>query len=144
MAPPAGSSRPDYETMERLISGLAASDERFREIFRRLDKAEKTAGEARDSSREILTVLREQDALAKVAEAKAELRGLVADLRQDVVKANTSLRGEAVRITERVEALEVVRTETRGMARGARLIAEAAKLVAASGVGAFLAKHFGH
>jgi len=143
MATPAKKDNPDLGPLERLIAGQAQADARFDEVFHRLDKAEKTAAEARDNSRDILAMLREQDTKALVAEVRAEARQQLAALRQDVVKANTNLKSDVDAAAKRLDELEVARSENRGMAKGARLIVDGIKLIVAAGGGAFLFKQFG-
>lgn len=151
MPPPEGA---DTALLRELIAGQARSDARFDEVFKRLEKAEEVGAAARDAAREIVTILREQDALARVAEVKADTRSMIADLRADVVKAITGLKesqsaqAEEFRpalsdLDERLATLEAERTEKQGMAKGARLIAEGVKLLIAAGGGAFLVKLFG-
>lgn len=140
MAPPAAS---ESAVLQQLLAGQGATDQRFEEIFRRLDKAENTAGEARDVAREIVTILREQNALEKITEVRSEARNLVADLRADVVAANKVLRDANANLEERVQGLEDTRTAGFGAMKGAKLAWEMGKLVAAMGGGALLIKLFG-
>ena len=101
--------RSDTALLNKLLSGQAASDQRFEEILRRLDRAESTAGEARDTARELVTILREQDTGARIVEIRTELRAGMAELRQDFVAANTRVRTDLdTETTRRVEAIEAL------------------------------------
>lgn len=133
----------ENDLLQRLISGQATTESRFTELFRRLDKAEGVAAEARDTSKEIATILREQNALARVAELRAEAHQLVADLRVDLVAAVKHLRETIDPCIEDVTSLKDARNTGVGMARGARFAFEAFKIVGAAGGGAVLLKLFG-
>lgn len=104
MAPAGGGAN---ALLNQIIAGQARGDQRFEELFRRLGKAEATAGEARDLSKEMVTILREQDMGARLTEMRAEMRQASAELRQDVVAANSRLREDLQREAEAREALEV-------------------------------------
>lgn len=139
--PPAGVS--ENALLQQLLAGQGATDQRFEELFRRMEKNETTASEARDWAKEAVTIMREQNALARVAELKAEAHQIVADLRQDVVAANTELRKADIALEERVQGLEDTRTATVGMAKGGRLVVEGLKMLIAAGGGAWMFKLFG-
>lgn len=126
--------------LRELVAGQAQAAARFDEVFRRLGLAEGTAGEARDLAKEIVTILREQDALARVSEAKAEATMQVSALRQDLVHAMTEQRKVTDDHAERIDALEQLRTQASGAAKGARWLWDALKIVAGMGGGALLIK----
>lgn len=98
-------------TLNQLLAGQARSQQQFEEVFRRLDRAEETAGEARDTAKELVTILREQDTGARIVEMRTEMRAGLAELRQDVVAANTRLRGdldaECKARTDAIDALDI-------------------------------------
>lgn len=142
MPPPGGSAQDDL--LQRLLTGQGSTDQRFEELFRRLDKAEKTAGEARDIAREIVTTLREQNALVKIQEVRDEARSLVAALRSDLVLSVKNLRGDYDPAVARIDALEASRDKGAGMARGLKLALEIGKVIASAGGGALLLKLLGH
>lgn len=97
-----------------IASGQAATDAKLEAIYRAVEMAQADAREARDTAKETAVIIREQNVLARVA----DLRG-------------------------RVEALEVIRSEGQGMARGARLLLQVGKLAGAAGGGALALKLFG-
>lgn len=97
------------QQLEQIIAGQARADQRFEELFRRLGKAETMAGEARDTAREVVTILREQDTAVRLAEMRAEVTGQVSALRQDVVAANGTLRKDLdAEVSDREQADEAL------------------------------------
>lgn len=113
----------DESSLNRLLAGQARSQQQFEEVFRRLDRAEETAGEARDTAKELVTILREQDTGARIVEMRTEFRAGMAELRQDFVAANTRIRSdleleckERRLLEDRVEALEADRNKVVGVA----------------------------
>jgi hypothetical protein len=99
----------------QLLAGQARSQQQFEEVFRRLDRAEETAGEARDTAKELVTILREQNIGERLAETRGEMVALVAALRQDVVMANGLIRTDVKDLCERVEVLEAERNKVIGI-----------------------------
>jgi ABC-type phosphate transport system auxiliary subunit len=108
--------RTENSGFNQLLAGQAKAQQQFEEVFRRLDRAEETAGEARDTAKELVTILREQNIGERLAETRGEMAGLVAALRQDVVAANTLIRSDAKELCDRVEALEAERNKVIGVA----------------------------
>ncbi len=104
------------QQLDKIIAGQARADQQLEEIFRRLGKAESVAGDARDTAREVVTILREQDTAARLAEMRAEMIQQVAALRQDVVAANGSFRKEVEALEVRIKALEDARNQVVGVA----------------------------
>ena len=104
------------QQLEQIIAGQARADQRFEELFRRLGKAETMAGEARDTAREVVTILREQDTAVRLAEIRAEMIQTVAGLRQDVVAANGTLRTDLDSLKARIGKLEEARSQVVGVA----------------------------
>lgn len=143
MPPPGQSASSEESKLQLLLAGQGATDQKFAEIFRRLDKAETTAGEARDTAKEIVTILREQNALARIAEVRAEVHQLVQDLRADLVKAVENLRKEAASADEKITGLEATRSTASGTARAGRWLFEVAKLICAAGGGALVLRIVG-
>lgn len=113
--PKAPSSRPYSAQLSKLMAGQAATDQRLEELFRRQDRVEKASGEARDLAREVVTILREQDTGARIQELRAELERQAAALRQDMVAANTILRGQVGDLDTRLKALEADRNKVVGL-----------------------------
>lgn len=126
--------------VRELAAGQAQTVARFDEVFRRLNIAEGTAGEARDLAKEIITILREQDSLARIAEARAEAQQMVAALRQDVVHANTGLKSDVASLGARVDALETLRDTGMGAAKGAQWLWNTLSALAGGGGVALLLK----
>lgn len=102
--------------LNQLVAGQAANQQRLEELFRRIDGAEKTAGEARDTAKEIATILREQNMGERMGEMRTEMMGQVSALRQDVVAANGLLRQEHQALSDRLGALETKATKAVGVA----------------------------
>lgn len=98
------------------------------------------AREARDLAKEIIVILREQNALERVAENRAEARKLVSDLREDVVAANTLMRGDHKTLVGRVDALENLRTQAQGAAKGGKWVLDTLKIVGGAGGATVLIK----
>lgn len=112
-----GSPRPTQaQLLEQVIAGQAKVGQQVEEIFRRLAKAEAVGSDARDTAREVVTILREQDTAARLAEMRSETRNHVDGLRHDVVAANTRLREDVEELTGRVAALEAERAKVVGVA----------------------------
>ncbi len=102
---------PREATLNQLVAGQAKAQQQFEELFRRLDRAEGTAGEARDLAKELVTILREQDTGAKLLEMRTEMRAASSEMRQDFVAANTRIRtdleAECTARTEAIDALDI-------------------------------------
>lgn len=105
------SAAPREATLNQLVSGQAKAQQQFEELFRRLDRAEGTAGEARDLAKELVTILREQDTGARILEMRTEMRDTSAAMRTDFVHANTGLRkdldAEAKARVDAIDAMDV-------------------------------------
>jgi hypothetical protein len=143
-----------------IIAEQAAQGARLDDVVRRIEQVEQTSGEARDNTRDILATLREQDTSKRLAEQRAEYRQLVQDLREDVVRANGSLKEEIrsvedaasngrSRLHEKIERAEAalvlritpfenMRAQGTGVAKGVRWTIAALKMVvtALGGAGA--------
>lgn len=104
------------QQLDKIIAGQARADQQLEEIFRRLGKAESVASDARDTAREVVTILREQDTAARLAEMRAEVTQSVAALRHDVVAANGTLRKDMDALESRVAVLEAERNRVVGVA----------------------------
>lgn len=102
--------------LTRLAEGQATTNQRLDEIFRRMERAEEVAAEGRDTAKELVTILREQNTGAKIVALQTELRAGVAELRQDFVKANGTIRTDLDALEKRVEDLETDRSKVVGVA----------------------------
>ena len=102
--------------LTRLAEGQATTNQRLDEIFRRMERAEEVAAEGRDTAKELVTILREQNTGAKIVALQTELRAGVAELRQDFVKANGTIRTDLDALEKRVEDLENDRSKVVGVA----------------------------
>lgn len=134
------SASPTSAMLQQVLAGLAAVEARQEETTKAVSSAQADAREARDTAREIAVILREQNALERVAELRAEARQIVADLREDMVKAITSVRSEVKEHTGRIEGLEALKTKGQGMLLGGRWTFDLLKIVAGAGGGALLIK----
>lgn len=119
---------------------LGALESRMEGLERSQADIHSDTREARDGVREIMITLREQNALERVAEAKAEGRQMVAALREDVVAVNTAIRNELKALTGRVDALDALRTQAMGAAKGGKWLLDGLKIFAGAGGGALLIK----
>ncbi|CAN5176644.1 hypothetical protein BH09PSE1_BH09PSE1_23420 [soil metagenome] len=139
----------DEPLLNQLVAGQAKAQQQFEELFRRLDRAETTAGEARDTAKELVTILREQDTGARLTEMRVEQRDGLAALRTDVVAANTRIRTDLDTETKarrdaddaidiRLLALEAERNKVVGVAGFFSWLAKVAPWLLA-GIAAFLA-----
>lgn len=116
------------ETLLReLLAAQSAIGAQVQELVRGLATASKDAREARDLGNRITTILEEQNIVARLAEHRTESRQALAEMRQDVVAANTRLksaldqecteRTDAIAALEaRLEALEAARNKVVGVA----------------------------
>lgn len=130
--------RSENAILNKLLAGQAASDQRFEEILRRLDRAEETAGEARDTARELVTILREQDTGAKMVELRTEFRAATSEMRQDFVAANSRVRHDVDDLATRIASLEAERNKVVGVAAFASWLSKVAPWLLA-GLAAFAA-----
>lgn len=128
------------ELLQQVLTGLAGVEARQEETTKAVGQAQADAREARDTAREIAVILREQNALERVAELRAEARQLVADLREDTVKAITSVRSEVKAHGERLDVLEVLKTKGQGVLMGGKWTLDLLKFIAGAGGGALLLK----
>lgn len=117
----------DSAVLSQLVAGQAKAQQQFEELFRRLDRAEETAGEARDTAKELVTILREQDTGTRITEMRSDFRAGMAEIRQDFVAANTRLRQDletevrsrkdcTEELAGRLELLEAERNKVIGVA----------------------------
>ena len=101
--------------LRELLVGQAATQERIESLSRQTKAAQADAREARDLVRRVATILEEQDIKAKLEEMRSEARQGVADLRSDVVNANTNLKREILDLDGRVTELEKAEQRQEGM-----------------------------
>lgn len=135
MSPPAGArANPDVSAR------LGALEARLDSLEHSQAQTSADAREARDVSKEILVILREQDALAKVAEVKAEATKKVEDLRADVVAANGLIRTELKTVRADVDSLLNLRTQAQGAAKGGKWVLDTLKIVGGAGGATVLIK----
>jgi len=132
----------DEPLLNQLVAGQAKAQQQFEELFRRLDRAETTAGEARDTAKELVTILREQDTGARLTEIRTEQREGLSALRTDVVAANTRLRldVEAEATAREAADTELDKEITTLATRVASLEAERNKVVGVAGFFSWLAR----
>lgn len=144
-APPRGQNA----QLNKLVAGQATTDQRFEELFRRLDRAEETASEARDTAKELVTILREQNTGERLTEVRNEMRSIAAEMRQDFVAANGRLRDgldrevgdrkkEDEALSDRIDGLEADRNKVVGVAAFFSWLAKVAPWLVAA-VAAFAA-----
>lgn len=128
------------EMLQQVLSALAALEARQEETTKGVASAQADAREARDTAREIAVILREQNALERVAEVRAEARKLVADLRADVEHAMTLVRTEQKTQNSRLDAIELLKTKGQGVLLGGKWTLDLLKFIAGAGGGAILLK----
>jgi len=142
-------ARSEAALLSKLVAGQAQSDQRFEELFRRLDRAEETAGEARDIAKELVTILREQDIGSRIVELRNEMRGEQAALRHDFVLANGNLRQQTLdevdarkrctsELCDRLDSLEADRNKVIGVSGFFTWLSKVAPWLLA-GIAAFVA-----
>ncbi|NQE62974.1 hypothetical protein [Caulobacter sp. RHG1] len=131
---------PTSAMLQKVLAGLAAVEARQEETTKAVASAQADAREARDTAREITVILREQNALERVAEVRAEARKLVADLRADVEHAMTLVRTEQKTQNSRLDAIELLKTKGQGVLLGGKWTLDLLKIVAGAGGGALLLK----
>lgn len=119
---------------------LGALESRMEGLERSQADIHSDTREARDGVREIMVTLREQNALERVAEVRSEGRQQNASLREDVVAANTRIRDELKTLTGRVDALDTLKTQAQGAAKGGKWLLDTLKIVAGAGGGALVLK----
>ncbi|MBI1682368.1 hypothetical protein [Caulobacter hibisci] len=135
MSPPAGArANPDVSVRLGTLEGRMESLERAQAA------TAEDAREARDLAKEIIVILREQNALERVSEVRSEARKLVGDLREDVVAANTGMRTDLKSIRTDVDALMNLRTQAQGAVKGGKWVIDALKIIAGAGGGAIILK----
>lgn len=132
----AATARPSQDFSVR----LGAMEGRLDSLERAQVATAEDAREARDLAKEIIVILREQNALERVAENRAEARKLVSDLREDVVNANTLIRADHKALCTRVDALEALKTKGQGVMMGGKWVIDGFKIIAAAGGGAIILK----
>jgi len=101
--------------LRQLLAGQAATQERLDHLARQTEAAQTDAREARDLGQRITTILEEQNIKARLEEMRTEQRQGLAELRQDVVAANTNLKREIADLDGRVRKLEDVQQQHVGV-----------------------------
>lgn len=135
------SGSPTQATMlQQVLAGQAGQEARLEEMAKSISAAQADAREARDTSKEIAVILREQNALERVAEVKAEARQLVAALRDDTVKAINNVRTEVSGHGGRLDALELLKVRGQGVLQGGKWTLDLLKIIAGAGGGAVILK----
>jgi len=119
---------------------LGAIEGRMDSLERAQASTAEDAREARDLAKEIIVILREQNALERVAENRAEARKMVSDLREDVVAANGLIRTELKVVRADVDTLLNLRTQAQGAAKGGKWLLDTLKIIAGAGGGALILK----
>lgn len=128
------------DLLQQILAAQAGQEARLEQFATGLAAAQSDAREARDTAKEIAVILREQNALERVAEFRAEARTLVADLRADVEHAFTPVRVDLKQLRLEVDALNALRTKGQGVALGGKWVFDILKVVVGAGGGAMLLK----
>lgn len=128
------------DLLQQILTAQAGQEARLEQLAKSAEAAQVDAREARDTAKEIAVILREQNALERVAEVRAEGRKLVADLRADVEHAFTPVRAELKQLRADLDGLMSLRTKGQGVALGGKWMLDGLKIVAGAGGGALLLK----
>lgn len=117
----------DGELLREVLRELGELGARVEGLQRSQEAIQDDARQARDTSNRVATILEEQNIVVRMGEQRHELRALIADLREDVVAANTRLKqeldaavkgltGDLAALGARVTALEAERNKVVGVA----------------------------
>lgn len=101
--PKAGDLEP---LLREIVSSLAVLSTRLEDVVHKLDGTHHDAQEGLKLSNRLSTILEEQNVIGKLDEYRIDTKMGIADLRTDIVAANTLLRQDALSLGDRIKSLE--------------------------------------